>query len=321
MTMLTLINSSMFLSPGHNRNWSMTSLKMNIDISVDIPSPTEYDFNEMSKATLFKLISTPRPIRQMPLLDLTVAVSWNNEKISPEQQNIQKMPVFSSKTLSQRWKPQDPNDHREDNSSAADFRGHLGSEDTRLFPRTCSSRSIKECPFNGQIKPTNQITIPLGQENAFFNRLCDILDTAIQEWESFLLNHESLKDPDPHEIDPYLSVPEIEETLVFGIRPGMSRFWEGDVSIYPECTRVVKLTLKYEDPGFFGVHIGRIFGFWDLTWREGVEVWYGFDGKMYVGFEGQSGSDEGWSLYRVTGPWNLREFGCDAEINDHQYPL
>jgi hypothetical protein len=122
------------------------------------------------------------------------------------------MPILSAKSFTEKLKAMDknrqpPQEHPEP----------FDPDDERLYPRTCTFGFITECPLTPQIEPVDKITVPLGQENAFFNNLCDILDTAIAEWKTHFPDYET-RDADPRrdEIGHRLNVPAFQENLVYG---------------------------------------------------------------------------------------------------------
>jgi hypothetical protein len=73
---------------------------------------------------------------------------------------------------------------------------------------------------------------------------------------------------------------------------------------------------------FFGINIGRISGWWDSDMKPFADVWYGFDGRIYVGFEEWDHEKrDGWTVYTLEGGWNPREFSCDSVLDNHAYKV
>ena len=85
-------------------------------------------------------------------------------------------------------------------------------------------------------------------------------------------------------------------------------------------TEVDKLSRRACETDFFGVHIGIISGWWDSDMKPFADVWYGFDGKIYVGFwEWDHEKRDGWTVFSLEGGWNPREFSCDSVLDNHAY--
>jgi hypothetical protein len=279
------------------------------------------DLADISEEKLVRQILSPTskpPIAQVPLVTLNVTVSDRSSKDnnvrSTEQQAIREMPILSTKSFTERLKAENQN-RQPPEARTKPFDPY----DDHLFPRTCTSGFITECPLSPQIEPVDKITIPLGQENAFFNNLCDILDTAITEWKTHFPDYETCE----KEIGHSLNVPDIEEALVYGIRPSEHKFWEGKVCLDSGYTQVDKLSQSRRAncvPDFFGVQIGTISGWFDSDMKPYADVWYGFDGKIYVGFEDWDYEKrDGWTVFILKGGWNPREFSCDSVLDNHAY--
>ena len=250
---------------------------MNIVLSVKIHHPcAESDLGDISEEKLVRQVLSPTakpPIMQVPLLArLNVTVSDHSSKAnnvsSTEQQTIRKMPILSTKSFTERLKAEDQNRQPPEKRPEP-----FDPDDFRLYPRTCTSGFITECPLAPQIEPVDKITIPVGQENAFFNDLCDILDTAIAEWKTRFPDYETCDAPRWEEIRHGLNVPEIEEALIYGIRPNEHKFWEGKVWLDSEYTHVDKLSRSRCVPEFFGVDIGIISGWWNSDMKPFADVW------------------------------------------------
>jgi hypothetical protein len=68
-----------------------------------------------------------------------------------------------------------------------------------------------------------------------------------------------------------------------------------------------------------GVWIGMIDEFWGNP--DGVSVFYGVDGKMYVhpGCNSWGTFEDMWEVFRVAGGWDMRSFSSDNEIDEFAF--
>ena len=97
------------------------------------------------------------------------------------------------------------------------------------------------------------------------------------------------------------------------------RYWEGEITVGPGHSRVVKLRLKYGEPCIYGVAIGEID---DFRYEDGAHVFYGQDRRMWVHPRCSWGDREGeWEVFAVKGGLNLREFSSNVEIDDRTLEL
>ena len=180
-----------------------------------------------------------------------------------------------------------------------------------LFPEP---RNVQSAPV---ITPTSQITVKIGEENKLFRQVCDILDKALEEWDSKVSDFD--KDNNSSTDTILLNLPfYLSERIIYGKRVGEARYWEGDINLWPGDTGVVKLRPKYGEPCFYGVWIGTIDEFWDCA--DGVHIFYGVDKKVY-GHPGSSwGHLEGkWEVFPVKGGWNPRDFSSKNELDHFEF--
>jgi hypothetical protein len=99
-------------------------------------------------------------------------------------------------------------------------------------------------PTSKVIVPKTKVTVPLGQENAFFRQTCDTLDRALHEWKTTVSDFDKDHNIDGETI--ILNIPTyISETVVYGKRVGKDQYWEGGIELWPGDTRVMKLRLPY----------------------------------------------------------------------------
>ena len=165
--------------PATPRNIDMNHITVNVNISLDT---SQIDLKDLQEDELFKALSTPpsTPLDRVP--DLSI-----DHKIC-ESEPRRQMPVFSNTSLSERWRPKGSREssYDEDDPPPSVQGPPFNPQNSHFYPLTCSSRFFTECPPHPQIEPVNQITVPLGQENAFFNRLCDTLDASIREFKTHM---------------------------------------------------------------------------------------------------------------------------------------
>ena len=163
-------------------------------------------------------------------------------------------------------------------------------------------------------------TVAIGSENPVFNQVCDILDEALAEWDQSVSEEDKKHNPNTNVI--ILNIPSyLSDLLVYGMRPGRMKYWEGDINLIPKQTRVVKLRVGVGKSDIYGVPIGRIREFWGFD--DGVHVFYGSDKCMYVHPRSSYGVYEGeWELFIAKGgpKWNPRQFGAHFELDDTLYP-
>jgi len=108
------------------------------------------------------------------------------------------------------------------------------------------------------------LTIRVGKEYVFFNRLCDILSAALHKWTI----SNSGEDEHINETvdDNVLDVPLKFQTLIFGRRKDRKEYWEGSVLIEPIHSHVAKLrTDNLKGSWIYGVYLGEIDNFWVLV--------------------------------------------------------
>jgi hypothetical protein len=160
------------------------------------------------------------------------------------------------------------------------------------------------------------VTVTIGEENAVLRRVCDTLDGALAEWDAHVTDFDKDNSPSMEAIA--LNIPGyISERIIYGRRPGKQRYWEGDLTIWPGHSHVVKLLPKYGEPCIYGVPIGVIEGF---RYEDGAHVFYGQDQQMWVHPACSWGFREGeWEIFTVKGGLNLREFSSNVEIDDSTF--
>lgn len=172
-------------------------------------------------------------------------------------------------------------------------------------------------PAAPAIVHSTNVSVPIGEENTVFNRVCSILDTALEDWTARVPDHE--KDNNPNSSAVTLNVPEyLSEKIIYGQRAGENKYWEGDINLWPGHSRVVKLRRKYGEPCIFGVWVGMIHEFWNCD--DGVHVFYGSDHKMYAHPGGDFGEIEGeCEVFSVEGGWEMRDLNSSTQLDHFKF--
>jgi len=106
-----------------------------------------------------------------------------------------------------------------------------------------NDNGLYDSTIGPSIESSSHITVPLGEENAVFRRVCDVLDKALAEWDSIVSALDRDRNPNTDAI--LLNIPDyLSERLIYGKRVGKNEYWEGEVNLCPGDTHVVKLLYK-----------------------------------------------------------------------------
>jgi hypothetical protein len=152
------------------------------------------------------------------------------------------------------------------------------------------------------------------EERSMFVNFYRSMDSSFHEWENRLHFRDGRIRAITDDTDPYLVLEDIlEPNVVFGKRPGGSGFWTGWLGTLKQNQPIVKLK-REEDDIIFGTVIGEIedFGCYDAS------LFMGIDRLIYFTSATMGGDDcdkDGWTVYIVHGPYDLRTMGSDVVLN------
>ena len=185
------------------------------------------------------------------------------------------------------------------------------------FPLRAENTRQQTQPAAPIITPSSNITVPVGQENAVFRKLCDMLDKSLDDWNESVSDYD--KDHHPTSRAIVLNISEfMSEKIIYGKRAGKNQYWEGLIDILPGDARVVKLMVGDDDEVVYGVWVGMIHDFWECT--DGVHAFYGMDKKMYVHPGSSWGEmEDEWEVFSAEGGWKMRDLGSDFELDDNEF--
>jgi len=107
------------------------------------------------------------------------------------------------------------------------------------------------------IESSSHITVPLGEENAVFRRVCDVLDKALAERNSTVSAPD--RDHNPNTDAIILNIPDyLSERLIFGKRVGKNDYWEGEVDLCPGSPMWSNCKSNLRNRASVGYGLGRL---------------------------------------------------------------